>query len=88
MHANEVDVGLVGKSLRNEPDEEPNDLTIIYGGKAGGAEVDEEEFGEHCGHMPTTPPFINNRDDRLIVVLLYMSDDDLGHSLLLSRQHG
>jgi hypothetical protein len=36
--------------------------------------------------MPTIPPFINNRDDRLIVVLLYMSDDDLGHSLLLSSQ--
>jgi hypothetical protein len=70
MHAEAMDASLVGKGLRNEPDEEPNDLTIIYGGKAGGAEVDEEEFGEHCGHMPTTPPFINNRDDRLIVVQL------------------
>jgi len=34
--------------------------------------LDEEEFGEHCGHRPTTPPFIHDRDDRLIVVLLYM----------------
>ena len=87
MHAEEVDVGLVGKGLRNETDEEPNDLTIINGREAGRAEVDEEELGKHGSHRPTTPPCINNRDDRLIVGLLQISDDNLGYCLLLSRQH-
>ncbi len=37
--------------------------------------------------MPTTPPFINKQDGRLIVVLLYMADDHLGRSLFQYRQH-
>jgi hypothetical protein len=43
--------------------------------------------GEHCGPMPTTPPFINKQDGRLIVVLLYVTDDHLGRSLFQYRQH-
>ena len=87
MHTKEVDIGLVGKGLRNESDDEPYDMSIIHGDEAGGVEVDEEGFGEHCGHRPTTPPFIYDRDYRLIVVLLYMSDNDHGYGLLLSTQY-
>jgi hypothetical protein len=87
MHAKEVNIGLVRKGLRNEPDEETYDPTIIHDGEASGTEVDEEEFGEHCGHRPSTPPFIDDRDDRLVVLLLDMSDDNLGHDLLLTRQY-
>jgi hypothetical protein len=63
MHSQKVDVCLIGKGLRNKPDEEGYNLAIIYGDKAGRKEVDEEEFWEHCGHLPTTPPFINNCDN-------------------------
>jgi hypothetical protein len=87
MHAKEMGVDPIGKGLRNEPDEEANDLIIINGVEPGGTEVDEKVPGEHCGPMPTTPPFINKQDGRLIVVLLYVTDDHLGRSLFQYRQH-
>jgi hypothetical protein len=87
MDSEEMGVGLIGKGLRNEPDEEANDLIIINGGESGGTEVDEEALGEHCGPMPTTPPFINKQDGRVIAVLLYMTNDHLGCSLFQYRQH-
>ena len=46
MHAKEMGVDLIGKGLRNEPDEEANDLIIINGDEPGGIEVGEKVPGE------------------------------------------
>jgi hypothetical protein len=45
MHAKEMGVDPIGKGLRNEPDEEANDLIIINGVEPGGTEVDERCLG-------------------------------------------
>lgn len=86
MPTRDEDLDLVGSGLLNEADDQPCELSIIHGGEVGGVEVDDYQFGLDRRHRPTTPPFTDDRDDRLILLLLYMSDDDLDHGLRLSTQ--
>ncbi len=86
MDTEKMDIGLVGIGLRNEPDEECDDLTINNSGEAGGPEVDEEESGQHGRHRPTTPPCINDRNDRLIIAWFYLADDNPFHRFPLSSK--
>jgi len=64
MNADEMDVGIARLRLGDEPHQEPGQGGIAVSGEAGVGEVIEEQSGQHPGHRPAAPPFIDHRDHR------------------------
>jgi hypothetical protein len=66
-HADEVDVGLVGLRLGQEPGQEPRQLAAVLGHERRVREVDEEEPRQHVDHLAAAPPLVDERGDAVVV---------------------
>ena len=67
MHADKVDVRLVGRGGRHEADQEAHDLVAILGDEARAAEVIEEEPWQ-CVRDRPPPPAVDQPDDRGVIL--------------------
>ena len=76
VNPHKMDISLLRVGLGDEATEKGDYFVVSFHYKTSTLKMDEKQPGELIGHVTTTPPFIDNGYDLIVVAFGYASNAD------------